>query len=97
MDLVKADPKRIASLILKGKRELDEVPRDRRAVVKHQIVLLERERQREKLNERLNGMSYPRLLALHKKVTGNEKRLKKSDVVEILLAVEDPFSVLKET
>ena len=43
MDLFKTDPRRIASLILKGRCELGEVPKDRRAAVLRQVTLLKHE------------------------------------------------------
>ena len=60
MDLVKADPRRTATLILNDKLELDEVPARRRSVVAVYIKELKRERL-ERFLKSLKDMSVKEL------------------------------------
>lgn len=83
MDLVKADPRRTATLILNDKLELDEVPARRRSVVTTYIKELKRERLEEFLKS-LKDMSVKELRNIAKRFPAikNVSKLTKSWLIK---------------
>jgi len=80
MDLAKANPRTIATLIFKGRRELGEVPGVQRASVEEQIAILKSKQHREQHDK----LKFAEVKKLYTKKTGDKSKKSRADMIETL-------------
>ena len=87
MNLAKANPRTIATLIVNGRRQLSEVPLAKRGMVEKEVLTFRRERLREEYDK----LTHPKLKQLFVEITGVTKQTKREVMLLKLADVELPL------